>query len=92
MRLSRPVYESLPYVYMAIGGLAIFVFYLDREGLRGVIAFVIGCGNGGSDAAAATPGLSCAEPRILGRDHGFAVFVERLDSVAAYGNRRGSLC
>jgi len=42
MRLSRPVYESLPYFYMAIGGLAIFVFYLDPEGLRGVIAFVIG--------------------------------------------------
>jgi hypothetical protein len=42
MRLSRPVYESLPYVYMAIGGLAIFVFYLDSEGLRGVVAFVIG--------------------------------------------------
>jgi hypothetical protein len=42
MRLSRPVYESLPYVYMAIGGLAIFVFYLDPEGLRGVTAFVIG--------------------------------------------------
>ena len=42
MRLSRPVYESLPYVYMAIGGLEIFVFYLDPEGLRGVIAFVIG--------------------------------------------------
>ena len=42
MRLSRPVYESLPYVYMAIGGLAIFVFYLDPEGVRGVIAFVIG--------------------------------------------------
>jgi hypothetical protein len=42
MRLSRPVYESLPYLYMAIGGLAIFVFYLAPEGLRGVIAFVIG--------------------------------------------------
>jgi hypothetical protein len=42
MRLSRPVYESLPYVYMAIGGLAICVFYLDHGGLRGVIAFVIG--------------------------------------------------
>jgi hypothetical protein len=42
MRLSRPVYESLPYLYMAIGGLAIFVFYLDPEGVRGVVAFVIG--------------------------------------------------
>jgi len=42
MRLTRPVYESLPYVYMAIGALAIFVFYLDPVGVRGVIAFVIG--------------------------------------------------
>jgi hypothetical protein len=43
MRLARPVYESLPYVYMAIGGLAIFLFYLDPVGVRAVIAFVLGC-------------------------------------------------
>ena len=42
MRLARPVYESLPYIYMAIGGLAIFVFYLDPVGPRAVAAFVIG--------------------------------------------------
>jgi hypothetical protein len=42
MRLSRPVYESLPYAYMAIGGLAIFVFYLDPGGSRSVLAFAIG--------------------------------------------------
>ena len=42
MRLARPVYESLPYVYMAIGVLAIFLFYLDPDGPRGVVAFVIG--------------------------------------------------
>ena len=42
MRLSRPVYESLPYVYMAIGGLAIFVCYLDPLEPRAIIAFVIG--------------------------------------------------
>jgi hypothetical protein len=42
MRLARPVYESLPYVYMAIGGLAIFLFYLDTDGARAVVAFVIG--------------------------------------------------
>jgi hypothetical protein len=42
MRLARPVYESLPYIYMAIGGLAIFVFYLDPVGSRAVAAFVIG--------------------------------------------------
>jgi hypothetical protein len=42
MRLTRPVYESLPYVYMAIGALAVFLFYLDPEGPRAVVAFVIG--------------------------------------------------
>jgi hypothetical protein len=42
MRLARPVYESLPYVYMAIGGLAIFLFYIDHVGPRAVAAFVIG--------------------------------------------------
>jgi hypothetical protein len=43
MRLARPVYESLPYVYMAIGGLAIFLFYIDDSvGPRAVAAFVIG--------------------------------------------------
>ena len=42
MRLARPVYESLPYVYMAIGGLAILLFYLDPDGLRAVAAFAIG--------------------------------------------------
>jgi hypothetical protein len=42
MRLARPVYESLPYVYMVIGGLAIFLFYLDPVGPRAVAAFVIG--------------------------------------------------
>lgn len=42
MRLSRPVYESLPLVYMLIGGLAIFIFYLDPAGLGGKVAFTIG--------------------------------------------------
>ena len=42
MRLARPVYESLPYVYMALGGLAIFLFYVDPIGPRAVIAFVLG--------------------------------------------------
>jgi hypothetical protein len=42
MRLARPVYESLPYLYMALGGLAIFIFYIDPVGRRAAIAFVIG--------------------------------------------------
>jgi hypothetical protein len=42
MRLARPVYESLPYLYMAMGVLAIFIFYLDPVGARAVAAFAIG--------------------------------------------------
>jgi hypothetical protein len=42
MRLARPVYESLPYLYIVIGGLAIFLFYLDPIGPRAAIAFLIG--------------------------------------------------
>ena len=42
MRLARPVYESLPYLYMAIGGLAILLFYVDPVGPRAVAAFLIG--------------------------------------------------
>ena len=42
MRLARPVYESLPYAYMAMGGVAIFLFYLDPSGRRAAVAFAIG--------------------------------------------------
>jgi Flp pilus assembly protein TadB len=42
MRLAQPVYESLPFLYMVIGGLAIFLFYLDPDGPRAIVAFVIG--------------------------------------------------
>jgi hypothetical protein len=42
MRLARPVYESLPYFYMAIGALAIFLFYLDPDGPRAAVAFGLG--------------------------------------------------
>jgi hypothetical protein len=42
MRLARPVYESLPYLYIVIGGLAIFLFYLDPIGPRAAIAFFLG--------------------------------------------------
>jgi hypothetical protein len=42
MRLSRPVYESLPLVYMLIGALAIFLFYINPLGFAGKAAFLIG--------------------------------------------------
>jgi hypothetical protein len=42
MRLARPVYASLPVIYMLIGGFAIFLSYLDPLGLGGKAAFLIG--------------------------------------------------
>jgi len=42
MRLSRPVYESLPLVYMVVGALGISVCYLDPPGFGGEFAFLIG--------------------------------------------------
>jgi hypothetical protein len=41
MRLARPVYETLPLIYVAIGALAILVAYLDPVGPRAMVAFVI---------------------------------------------------
>jgi hypothetical protein len=42
MRLARPVYEGLPYVYVAVGMAAILVSYLDAAGTRSEVAFAIG--------------------------------------------------
>ncbi|HME39535.1 MAG TPA: hypothetical protein VKG63_11305 [Steroidobacteraceae bacterium] len=66
MRLAQPVYESLPYIYMAIGGLAIFVFYLDPVGLKAVVAFVIGLA---TETAALTLLLRRRDFRELSREY-----------------------
>jgi hypothetical protein len=66
MRLSRPVYESLPYLYMAIGALAIFVFYLDPVGPRAIIAFLIGVA---VETAALTLLLRRQDCRALSREY-----------------------
>jgi hypothetical protein len=42
MRLSRPVYESLPFAYVGLGWLAMWVSYLNVDSHRAVIAFCIG--------------------------------------------------
>jgi hypothetical protein len=42
MRLARPLYESLPLIYVVIGALAIFLFYINPLGFGGKAAFVIG--------------------------------------------------
>lgn len=66
MRLARPVYESLPYLYMAIGGLAIVVFYLDPVGPRAAVAFVIGVV---VETAALTVLLRRQDYRALSREY-----------------------
>jgi len=66
MRLTRPVYESLPYLYMAIGGVAILVFYLDPEGLRAAVAFLIGLI---AETAALTLLLRRQDYRSLSREY-----------------------
>ena len=42
MRLSRPVYETVPLLYLAIGAMAFLVAFLDPVSRRASIAFVIG--------------------------------------------------
>jgi hypothetical protein len=66
MRLAQPVYESLPYVYMAIGALAIFLFYLDPVGIRAAVAFVIGLL---AETAALTLLLRRQDYRALSREY-----------------------
>jgi hypothetical protein len=66
MRLARPVYESLPYLYMAIGAAAIVLFYLDPVGPRSVVAFVIGIV---VETAALTVLLRRQDCRALSREY-----------------------
>ena len=66
MRLARPVYESLPYIYGTIGALAIFLFYLDPVGVHAVIAFVIGFL---AETAALTLFLRRQDYRALSREY-----------------------
>jgi hypothetical protein len=66
MRLSRPIYESLPVLYMVIGALGISVFYLDPPGVGGKLAFLIGvC----AEVAAFTLFLRRMDYRALSREY-----------------------
>jgi hypothetical protein len=42
MRLSRPVYESVPLIYFAIGACGFLLAYLDPARVRSIVAFCIG--------------------------------------------------
>jgi hypothetical protein len=42
MRLARPVYETLPLIYLIIGAFAMLIAYFDPTSPRAMIAFAIG--------------------------------------------------
>jgi hypothetical protein len=42
MRLSRPVYESVPLIYLAIGACGFLLAYFDPERVRSMVALCIG--------------------------------------------------
>jgi NO-binding membrane sensor protein with MHYT domain len=42
MRLSKPLYESLPLLYVVIGMAAIVIAYFEPGRIRSIVAFVIG--------------------------------------------------
>lgn len=42
MRLSKPLYESLPVIYGAIGTAAVAIAYFEPSRIRSIVAFCIG--------------------------------------------------
>ncbi len=66
MRLARPIYESMPIIYAAIGGLAFLIARLDPEGARTVAAFSIGVA---AEIAALTIFLRRQDYRALAREY-----------------------
>jgi hypothetical protein len=66
MRLARPLYEGLPLIYMAIGGVAIVLFYLNPPGFAGKAAFLIGIF---AQIAALTLFLRRQDCRALSREY-----------------------
>jgi hypothetical protein len=66
MRLARPIYESMPPIYAAIGGLGFLVAYLDPDGKQTVFAFVIAVG---MEIAALTVFLRRQDYRARSREY-----------------------
>jgi len=66
MRLSRPVYESLPLIYVAIGACGFVLAYFDPARVRSLVAFGIGLIAG---VAALTVFLHRQDHRELSREY-----------------------
>jgi hypothetical protein len=66
LRLARPVYESLPALYAAIGCIALLISYMDAGSAGALIAFLIGVG---AEIAALMLFLRRQDFRELKRDY-----------------------
>ena len=66
MRLARPVYESLPLIYAAIGGVALLLAYLDPDGSQTETAVGLGLI---AEIAALTVFLRRQDYRALSREY-----------------------
>lgn len=66
MRLARPIYESMPLIYAAIGGFAVTIGYLDRDEPESMIALGIGAA---ALIAALTVFLRRQDYRALSREY-----------------------
>jgi hypothetical protein len=66
MRLSRPVYESVPLIYVAIGACGFVLAYFDPGRVRSIVAFGIGLLAG---VAALTVFLHRQDHRALSREY-----------------------
>jgi hypothetical protein len=66
MRLANPVYESLPLIYAAIGGLAIGIAYIDPSEPETAVSLGIGIA---CEIAALTVFLRRQDYRALRREY-----------------------
>jgi peptidoglycan/LPS O-acetylase OafA/YrhL len=66
MRLSKPLYESLPVVYAVIGGAAVAIAYFEPLRIRSMVAFGIGFF---AAIAAVTVFLHRQDRRAMGREY-----------------------
>lgn len=66
MRLAHPVYESVPFVYAAIGGAASLIAYVDPVGPASVVAGAIGVV---AEVAALTVFLRRLDSRALRQEY-----------------------
>ena len=66
MRLSRPLYEGLPLIYVGVGACGFVIAYFDPSPVRSIIAFGIGLL---AAVAALTVFLHRQDHRALSREY-----------------------